>query len=117
VDIELRVLESQDPVEELSSLYDWLSRDDAFRGRVRMSRAAPKPDEMGAVVDVLLIALGAGGAGTVLAGSLSTWITSRRSTVRLRLRYGKGREVEIDADRVKDPGAFLAQALREIDVG
>jgi hypothetical protein len=66
---------------------------------------------MGAVSDTLQIALGAGGAATVLAGSVSTWLSTRRQNVTMVLRRPDGKRLEIDA-RVKDPEAMIESFLQ-----
>ena len=74
------------------------------------------PGTMGAVAETLQVALGAGGGATVLAGSVATWITTRRQNVKLRLRRPDGGELEVDA-QVKDAEtmieSFLARTLDE----
>lgn len=74
-------------VDELRALLAWLRLEDELRGRVRIE-AAFDPDgrEMGGALDVLTVALGSGGAGVVLARSLSTWFTHRRSDVKLTIK-------------------------------
>lgn len=52
---------------------------------------------MGAALETLQVALGAGGAATVLATSVSVWLKTRRPSVSLRVRRRDGSELEIDA--------------------
>ncbi|MGW5714969.1 effector-associated constant component EACC1 [Amycolatopsis sp. NPDC003865] len=100
-----------DRPDEIRSLADWLRREDQLRGRVSFRPAArPADGEMGGVVDVLSVAFGAGGAGAVLAGTLSTWLASRRADLKVTVTARDGAKVELDAHRVRD----VAEVLREL---
>jgi hypothetical protein len=101
-----------DRPDEVRSLLGWLRREDGLRGRVDLKHVDPPVDgQMGSVLDVLTVALGSGGAGAVLAGSLSTWLTSRRPDVRVTITGRHGREIEVDGRRVPD----VAELIREIE--
>ncbi|MGI8335855.1 effector-associated constant component EACC1 [Actinomadura scrupuli] len=101
------------PGADVESLGDWLRGEPELAGRVRGEGAAPRPGELGAALDVLVVAVGSGGALTVLGKSLSTWLTQpRRSQVRIRVKGEAGRVIEIDADRVD--GARIETLLREV---
>lgn len=98
-----------DPLVELAALEDWLRTAPELRGLVRRERAAPQPGEMGAVGDVLVAALGGGGAITALAAALGTWLMTRRGQVSIKVA-GDGRQVEIDI-KSADPEALLRTIL------
>ncbi len=87
---------------EVAALRSWLNLDDSYRGRVEVVRNAVEPGEMGSVADTLVVALGVGGAGTALINTLALWIKTRRSAVRLKVREAGGREIELEADNLKD---------------
>jgi len=57
---------------------------------------------MGAVSDVLTVALGGGGAAAVLATTLQVWLQQQRSHVRLKIGRADGTHIEVDAHNVKD---------------
>ncbi|MFF8775374.1 hypothetical protein [Kitasatospora sp. NPDC015120] len=104
-------------VAEAESLTDWLRGEPGLRGVVLTGRA-PRPGEMGAVLDTVSVALGAGGGLSVLASSLRAWFAQpRRSDVRLRIRRPGGATVELDAKRVHagELEALLRTALAEPD--
>ncbi|MFD5831917.1 hypothetical protein ACFWGZ_41205, partial [Lentzea sp. NPDC060358] len=61
----------EDDQVHLRSLRDWLTREDLFRGRLSLRGEAPRPGQMGAAVEVLMVAVGSGGAATVLARSVT----------------------------------------------
>jgi hypothetical protein len=101
---------------ELRSLLEWLRREDELRGRVNLEGAVdPSGEQMGAVLDVLTVALGSGGALAVLAGSLSTWFTQRRSDVKVTVVGPDGRRIEVDARRVRDVPALMRDVERLAD--
>ena len=56
---------------------------------------------MGALSDVLVVALGSGGMGAALAGSLSVWLRTRVNDLSLRVRTKQG-EVELTASTTKN---------------
>ncbi|WP_436501105.1 effector-associated constant component EACC1 [Actinokineospora sp. HUAS TT18] len=97
---------------ELESLYDWLSGDADLQVAMRVHE--PKPGELGAVSDALMVAVGSGGAITVLAASLRAWIQRpRHAQIKITVINGE-RTAEIDADRVK-PGEIEAILKRLIE--
>jgi hypothetical protein len=63
-----------------------------------------------------MVAVGSGGAATVLATSLKTWLAHpRRSDVRIRIEGADGREVVIDAKRasIDDLQGLVRQVLSD----
>jgi hypothetical protein len=97
----------------LRSLLDWLRHEDTLRGGVRMAQTSVRPGEMGGVLDVLVVALGSGGAGAVLATSVSTWLSQpRRADVTLTVTAEDGRRIELDARRIRDPAVLLREVER-----
>jgi membrane-associated two-gene conflict system component 1 (EACC1) len=112
VDVDISVSDNPDASAEIRSLFRWLRRDDDLPGTtVRLAPAAPGPEHMGAASDVLVVALGSGGVGAVLARSLSVWVQHRTSDLKLTFRGEKG-TVELDGKRIKDPAAII-EALRK----
>jgi hypothetical protein len=102
------------PGTDLESLDGWLQGEPELAGRVKLASPVPREGELGAVAEVLVAAVGAGGALSVLAASLYAWLSQpRRSDVRIRVEGDDGRVVEIDADRVNAQQAedMLRQAL------
>ncbi|WP_328306732.1 hypothetical protein OG432_01075 [Streptomyces sp. NBC_00442] len=99
-------------LDALRSLGDWLRHEDELRGHLRLDRASrAAPGEMGGVLDVLSIALGSGGAGAVLARSLTTWLTHRHADVKVTVTAPDGRSVEVEAHLLHDDVPGL---IREI---
>jgi hypothetical protein len=97
---------------ELESLNDWLRREHALAGRVSFTGAPPREGELGVLGEALVVAVGAGGAVSVLASSLKAWISlPRRSGIRLRVQDADGRVVEIDAPGVS--GERLDDLIRQ----
>jgi Effector Associated Constant Component 1 len=99
---------------EAESLHDWLRADLELGTPVRRTSSPPSAGQMGSATDALIVAVGAGGSLTVLAGALQSWLSQpRRSriTVRVRSVDPGGPEVDIDADRVS--AAEVERLLRE----
>ncbi|MEU9046175.1 MULTISPECIES: hypothetical protein [unclassified Kitasatospora] len=70
-----------DEVRETAELWDWLRRERALAGLVRAVPTPPADGQLGGVHEVLEVALGAGGAGAVVARALEVWLRTRRSDV------------------------------------
>ena len=86
---------------DLESLDLWLRQEGELAGRVTFAGAKPRPGELGALGEALIVAVGSGGAVSALASSLKAWMAlPRRSDVRIRVEGPGGRVVEIDAHRV-----------------
>ncbi|WP_158849888.1 effector-associated constant component EACC1 [Saccharothrix deserti] len=106
-------LEIETAEADLRSLREWLAAEDGVRPAwLRWAPAEVPPGQMGAVSDVLLVALGAGGAGTVVARSIATWIRHRTSDVKVKITAGD-RVIELDAQRVKDT-AEIVRMISEV---
>lgn len=106
------LIECDGTAEGLAELSDWLGQEPEFRGRVS-GDTTPRPGELGAVTDAVVVAVGSGGVLSVLAASLKAFLAlPRRSDVRIKVTgRPDGRTVEIDAKRVSDVEAMLREAL------
>lgn len=86
---------------ELYSLFDWLQRNDEFRGRIKPLSQGSAPQDMGGTIEVLSVVLGSGGAGAVLVSSLSTWLQTRRARISVEVVMDESgdtvRKLEVDA--------------------
>jgi hypothetical protein len=105
-----------DRAAELESLDAWLRGEPELAGHVSVAGAKPRAGELGALADALIISVGSGGALSVLAMSLSTWLSQpRRSDVRIRIQAETGEVVEISADRVNvdQVEALLRQTIAD----
>jgi hypothetical protein len=86
--------------DELRSLYGWLCDEAELRGAVRLVQAPVAQNDLGGIADAVSVAVGAGGAGTVLASALATWLRTRRSAVRLVVQRG-GQKVQLDLETLE----------------
>ncbi|WP_206790721.1 hypothetical protein [Amycolatopsis sp. MtRt-6] len=102
-----------DSRDRLRPLLTWLRAESELRGRLELTGGAPAPGEMGAVADVLTVALGGGGAAAVLARSLSTWLRQQRSdtTIEITTDGDGARSVKVTAQRVADAEAVIKSVL------
>jgi hypothetical protein len=94
--------------DDLFQLLEWFRNDDSLRGRVSLPTPQIREGQMGDLYDVLVVAVGAGGLGPALAMSMSAWLKTRRSQVKLMLKRN-GIEVVLDAEIIKAP-----ELVREI---
>jgi hypothetical protein len=101
--------------DDLRSLRQWLTTEDVLRGRVRLVQAPLVPGQMGGVADAVVVALGAGGAGTILAQALVTWLRHRTADVKATITTARGDRVELDAQRVSDPQKAIEAVLAILD--
>ena len=92
--------------EALADLAEWLSDESELRGRVRVIDRHVSDTELGSVAELLTVALGAGGAGTVLASSVITWLQTRRTVAKIIVESSKG-SVTLDIQTVADVTPLL----------
>jgi hypothetical protein len=103
-------VESDDSVGDLEELSDWLGQEAELRGLITEASEKPSPGELGALTDAIVVAVGSGGALTVLVGSLQAFLTMPRHTdMRIKIKGTSGRTVTVDAKRVKDPDALIRE--------
>lgn len=100
--------------EALASLGEWLQDEDELRGRVRAAYGEIADTELGSVVELLTVAVGSGGMGTVLASSLKTWLLTRRTTAKITVRAAN-RSVTLDVQNVEDVTPLLEKILKTGD--
>ena len=93
MDAQIRIVGGTD--EDLVALGEWLQGEDELRGRIRTVYGAIGETDLGPAVELLTVALGTGGAGTVLASSLKTWLMTRRTTAKITVN-SDGRSVTLD---------------------
>jgi hypothetical protein len=103
-------LQVEVPPEYLGSLAAWLADNETLRGHIQPRQRPPEPGHLGAVVDVLTVALGSGGVGVALVQSLCTWLRTRRPAVTITLQGADGRSLRIDLERALDPEALIHAA-------
>ncbi|WP_051450489.1 effector-associated constant component EACC1 [Actinospica robiniae] len=82
-----------DTVAELNSLAKSLGAERDLAGLVRRVPGPIGPTDLGGALDTLSVALGSGGIGVALAQSLSVWLRTRRSDVKLT--------IFVDADGIR----------------
>jgi Effector Associated Constant Component 1 len=97
--------------EDLASLHEWLQSESEFRGRVRIIPATINENDLGAVMELLTVALGSGGAGTILASSLKTWLRMRQTTAKITVESA-GWSVTLDVQTVGEVSPLLEQILK-----
>jgi hypothetical protein len=56
-----------------------------------------QPGDMGALAEVLTVALASGGAVTTLAGSVSVWLEQRRSNITVEIVDAHGNSTKVTA--------------------
>ncbi|GAA2645003.1 effector-associated constant component EACC1 [Paractinoplanes durhamensis] len=102
---------AQTGLSELRSLHAYLGTFDALDGRLEL-RAMADSDHLGGVADAIAVAVGAGGAITVLAGAVTGWLDRRGRTLRVRLANDRtGRSVELSGVQMREASAAEVQAL------
>ncbi|WP_051797235.1 effector-associated constant component EACC1 [Catenuloplanes japonicus] len=99
-------------------LHRWLRREPELRGRVREQPGSPRPGTMGTGVELLLVALGSGGAIAVLIQSVAGWLNARRPDVTVRIEVTDRWSVELDVARARDErqvAALIESVLARLD--
>ncbi|MDA1359038.1 hypothetical protein O1R50_05355 [Glycomyces luteolus] len=85
MDVEITIAGSEDARGELESLRQWLNQDEDYRGLVDFAPAEIKPGELGALQEILLAAIAAGGLDA-LGRTIAVWLQTRQSTIAVKLR-------------------------------
>lgn len=101
MDVTVSVAGRDAAVEELRSLFTWLTTEEEFRGRVQLVEVAPEPGSLGGWPEELVVAISQGGSVTVLASAVIAWIRYRTSEVTCTLTRPDGTSVELTAARVR----------------
>lgn len=114
MDAQIRIIDGTDG--DLAALGEWLQSEDELRGRIRAVYGTIGETELGPVVELLTVALGAGGAGTALASSLKTWLLTRKTSAKITVKSG-GRSVTLDIQTVDEVAPLLEQILKADDDG
>ncbi|GAA2114365.1 hypothetical protein GCM10009759_58610 [Kitasatospora saccharophila] len=113
-DIQIR-LSGADPIGETAALWEWLRGEPQLRGLVRAVPAPPAEGELGGAVDLLQVAAGASGVAGVLARSLTVWLRTRRSHLRVTVtRADGGGTTTVEVSNL-DPGQVEGVLRRTLD--
>lgn len=112
--MDVEILIADRDLETQVDLVEWLSGEDELRGRVREVRGPIGDTELGSVTEVLVVALGSGGAGTVLASSLITWLQTRRTKAKITVKSRKG-SVTLDIETIGSVEPLLERILHAGD--
>ena len=107
--VEARVRVAGD-ADDVQSLGAWLGEEAELRGAVRIVGTPITETELGSLPDVVSIALGAGGMGTVLASSLITWLQTRRTVAKITVEAA-GRTVTVEIQTLEDVRPLLEEVL------
>jgi len=110
MDVEIAVSGSGDARGELVALRQWLIREDDYRGRVDFAPAAIGEGELGALQEILLAAIAAGGLNA-LGQTIGVWLQSRRSEVEVTLTTKDGSSLHVSAK-----GAVAKSVARRLDL-
>ncbi|MFE6049975.1 hypothetical protein ACFQ6N_04415 [Kitasatospora sp. NPDC056446] len=103
-----------DEIGELASLSVWLRAERGLQGAVQIVRGEIGESGLGGALDVLSVAVGSGGVGVMLAQSLTAWLRTRRSDVKITIT-AHGRTVDVDARSVSDPVELITRVLENGD--
>src|SRR5690349_14189995 len=95
--------------DEIRHLWLELNDEPELRGNVQLTETPPSAGELGGAVSSITAALGTGG-GAAFASVLVAWIRHRTSDLRVTVRAGRNRVVELSCRRVRDLSADEVRA-------
>ncbi|WP_416903094.1 effector-associated constant component EACC1 [Micromonospora echinospora] len=105
------------------SLASWLRLTEPLRGRVTWA-VGPDPSaptgSMSGVTDVLVVAVGGGGAIAVLVQAIVGWLSRRGEDVTVRITGTDGQSVELEVRQVRDltqVAALVENTVRALEHG
>jgi hypothetical protein len=108
VDVQLS-LRSAYADDDLIALAEWLRAERELQGHVRQLRAPVAEGHLGGAFELISVAIGSGGVGSVLAGALTTWLQNRPKTT-IKITRGD-LSIEVDTGRAKDLPALVEKLL------
>jgi hypothetical protein len=114
MDAEIRVIDDDGNGLAANDLAEWLKHEEKLRGRVRIVRGPTGDPHLSSLPELLTVALGAGGAGTVLASSITTWLLTRRSHAKVEVN-AKEHKVVLELKTVEQLAPLLRQILEPSD--
>jgi hypothetical protein len=108
----VRLTLNESDAEKLQELREWLLNESELRGQIKTPSAQPDSNQMGVLGDALIVAVGSGGALSVLFASLKAWFAQpKRSDVRIEVRTEDGRQIILSAARVSRPEEIVREVL------
>jgi hypothetical protein len=110
MDVEIAVTGSHAAHGDLVALRQWLIREDDYRGRVDFAPTDMNEGELGALQEILLAAIAAGGLDA-LGQTISTWIQTRRSEIEVTLTASDGSSLHVSAK-----GAIAKSVAKKLDL-
>ena len=114
-DVRIRV---QGDADGFTALLRKLSEERGLRGAVSVERPKAGSDQLGALPDILSIAVGSGGALTVLAAALKSWLADRKQPPNV-ITYVRGEHGEqsltVNLESIDGIVALLRQTLAADD--
>ncbi|WP_051274390.1 hypothetical protein [Cellulomonas sp. URHD0024] len=96
--------------DQLRALDQELSDVDELRGRVRPVAGRPRPGELGVLDSALVVAVGQGGAITVMVAALVAWLRRRVGTLSVTLTVGEN-SLEVTSENVRGLTAEQVRSL------
>lgn len=112
--VELMV-RSANAEDDLVALAAWLREERELTGLVQQHRGQAGSTQLGGAWELITVAVGSGGLGSVLAGALTTWLQHRPKTT-VKITRGDT-AIEVEAGRVKDLPALLDKLMGSTEGG
>ncbi|MEV7215364.1 hypothetical protein AB0O31_19995 [Kitasatospora cineracea] len=109
-------LSGADPIGETAALWEWLRGEEQLRGLVKAVTPPPGEGELGGAVEVLQVALGTTGVVGVLARSLTVWLRTRRSDLKVTVARDGGGETTVEVSNLA-PGQVEEVLRLALDSG
>ncbi|AOP49693.1 hypothetical protein [Streptomyces lydicus] len=105
-------------VGELTALLQWLRAERQLSGLVQPAFRAAGPEELsGGVLDAVIVAVGSGGFGVVLAQSLTAWLKSRRPAVKFTITSPEGVTEHLETAEAEVAAPLIEAMVRRAGSG
>jgi Effector Associated Constant Component 1 len=95
---------------DVESLWDWLRSEPELRGHLRLGQVPGPAGAMGALAEII-VGVTSSGAAAGLTKAIQVWLVQRRADVILKISGPQGREIVLDAKRVKDAEHMMNNVL------
>ena len=110
--MEVSIALSNGSAAEVDDLESWLQAEQPLRGTLRRSADPASPDHMGALAEAIVVALGSGGAVSVLSASVPVWLRHQRSDLHVKITRGD-RTISLDSTNLREADEIIREILRD----
>ncbi|MCW6008610.1 hypothetical protein K1W54_29300 [Micromonospora sp. CPCC 205371] len=105
------IVEGQSTTRDLRSLFSFLEAHGQFDGLLELRSLGPD-DHLGALTDAIVVAVGSGGAISMVVAVVGSWLQRRTSTIKVSFTNDQtGQSLELSGTRIREASTEDLQAI------